>query len=324
MRLPRGVDPTASAPAVAAALFPAKLRRLVKSAGELLLAPKAAEAGEWRNEGHRSPAAWMAAISGTGLGEAISNLETGERLETLDATRDALRRGAGRCRRPAIAAAVAVAILVLEGELLAVAEFGSMRRLKDYRRRFTQQWDMPADENAHYAAVHARPVLPPLDHLRRCLQGRVCRRRTGALFCARSTPAPTSCSTRPVRTMSARPRRPTPPTRSSTWSRVQHHRRTVAVAPMRSCTSVWTAPPCAVVTWPGARCARSPASVLSPSARSGPCFPRPSSRCSSPTGSISPRCATGRVDFAHLRSANRGTRRDVRGPWLRRGHRPRD
>ena len=151
-----GLDPDRITPAVAAALFPlfAKLRRLA-SAGELLLAPKAAEAGEWRNEGHRSPAAWMAAISGTGLGEAISNLETGERLETLDATRDALRRGALSMQKAKDVAAVAVAIPVLEGELLAVAEFGSMRRLKDYCRRVTQQWDMPADENAHYAAVHA-------------------------------------------------------------------------------------------------------------------------------------------------------------------------
>jgi hypothetical protein len=35
----------------------------------------------------------MADTSGTGLGDAISNLETGGRIESLDATTDALRSG---------------------------------------------------------------------------------------------------------------------------------------------------------------------------------------------------------------------------------------
>src|SRR5579872_3127292 len=151
-----GLDSDRITPSVAAALYPlfALLRRQA-SAGELLVAAKAAEASDWRDCGHRSAAAWMAATDGTGLGEAISNLETGERLETLDATKDVLRRGALSMRKAKEVADLAVAIPELEAEVLAYAEHGSWRTLKEYCRRVKLQWETAPDENAHYAAIHA-------------------------------------------------------------------------------------------------------------------------------------------------------------------------
>jgi len=70
----------------------AELARL-GSAGQTLVARRAAQGERWKTEGHRSAASWIARAAGTGLGEAKGLLETGERLERLPATTEALRRG---------------------------------------------------------------------------------------------------------------------------------------------------------------------------------------------------------------------------------------
>ncbi len=62
-------------------------------AGKALFAGRAADAGVWKKEGHRSPGSWMAEVMGTGLGEANGLLETSERLGSLPETAGALRRG---------------------------------------------------------------------------------------------------------------------------------------------------------------------------------------------------------------------------------------
>jgi len=70
----------------------AELTRL-GSAGQVLLTPRVAQSDAWRNEGHRSAASWVASATGTGLGDAIAALETGERLQS--------RRGPQRLSAPA-------------------------------------------------------------------------------------------------------------------------------------------------------------------------------------------------------------------------------
>jgi hypothetical protein len=88
------LDPEVITARQAATLFGlfAEIKRL-GATGEVLVAPRAAEAGTWKEACHRTPAQWMAASTGTGTGEALSILETAGRLEGLPATTDALQRG---------------------------------------------------------------------------------------------------------------------------------------------------------------------------------------------------------------------------------------
>jgi hypothetical protein len=58
-----------------------------------LFAGRAADAGVWRENGHKSAASWMAETSGTGLSEVNGMLVTSERLRSLPETTEALRRG---------------------------------------------------------------------------------------------------------------------------------------------------------------------------------------------------------------------------------------
>ncbi len=60
------------------ALF-ADIERLGAS-GKVLYAQRAAQSMVWRDAGHRSAASWMAATTGTGLGEALGALETSAAL----------------------------------------------------------------------------------------------------------------------------------------------------------------------------------------------------------------------------------------------------
>src|ERR1700684_2296330 len=54
-----------------------------------LVAARATEAGAWRDEGHKSPAAWLAQTTGSGFGQAIALLETSHRLAELPETTEA-------------------------------------------------------------------------------------------------------------------------------------------------------------------------------------------------------------------------------------------
>jgi len=62
-------------------------------AGKLLFAARAAESTKWATEGHRSPEAWLADASGSSMGEAISAIQTADRLCGLEKTTKALRKG---------------------------------------------------------------------------------------------------------------------------------------------------------------------------------------------------------------------------------------
>ena len=62
-------------------------------AARTLVAGRAAGSQEWKKEGHRSPAAWMAATTGTGEGDVHGMIENSERLVSLPQTTEALRRG---------------------------------------------------------------------------------------------------------------------------------------------------------------------------------------------------------------------------------------
>ena len=70
----------------------AEIERLA-SAGTLLAAGRVESSNVWRRSGHRSAAAHVAEVTGTGIGPAISTLETARPLGSLPATDEAVRQG---------------------------------------------------------------------------------------------------------------------------------------------------------------------------------------------------------------------------------------
>ncbi len=70
----------------------AEVERLA-AAGKLLAARRVESSNIWRRTGHRSAAAHVAEATGTGLGPAITALETARNLGSLPATDQAVRQG---------------------------------------------------------------------------------------------------------------------------------------------------------------------------------------------------------------------------------------
>jgi len=109
----------------------AELERLA-AGGRLLFATRAAQSRRWREEGHSSPAHWMAATTGTGLAEAAAGLETSAALRHLPGTEEALRRGALSPAQVQLVTRAASSAPGAEGGLLAAAATGA---LSDLRRQ---------------------------------------------------------------------------------------------------------------------------------------------------------------------------------------------
>jgi Domain of unknown function (DUF222) len=70
----------------------AEVERLA-AAGRILAARRVESSNVWRRSGHRSAAAHVAEATGTGIGPAISTLETARHLTSLPATDEAVRQG---------------------------------------------------------------------------------------------------------------------------------------------------------------------------------------------------------------------------------------
>jgi len=89
-----GLDPETLSGADAARLLAAfaEIERLA-SAGKLLSARRVESSNVWRRSGHRSAAAHVAEATGTGIGPAITALETARHLGSLPATDEAVRQG---------------------------------------------------------------------------------------------------------------------------------------------------------------------------------------------------------------------------------------
>jgi hypothetical protein len=110
------------------------LERMAASA-RVLLSKRAAETEQWKREGFRSAAEWLAAQQGTSTGRAKADIETSERLDGLEDTKEAMRDG---LLSPDQAAAVADAATVnpdAEADLIGLAEQESLRRLRDEAAR---------------------------------------------------------------------------------------------------------------------------------------------------------------------------------------------
>jgi len=152
--LVQGLEPDLVTPARAAELYRlfGQLARTA-SAGQTLLAARAAKSDRWKKEGHRSAASWMARTSGTGVGEAATMLQTAERLESLPGTTEALRHGALSQSQVREIAAAAASRPTAEGELLRAAGAGTFKHLKDRCRAVQARAMSATDENARYERV---------------------------------------------------------------------------------------------------------------------------------------------------------------------------
>ena len=105
------------------------------AAGRALAARRVDETNQWRLEGQRSAASWVAAKTGTSVGTAGGAIETAKRLEELPATREAFvsgRLSEAQAREIASAAASSPAA---ESRLLEFAAREPLGALRDECRR---------------------------------------------------------------------------------------------------------------------------------------------------------------------------------------------
>ena len=102
----------------------------IAAAGKLLAMGRVDATGAWANTGKKSPADWLADVSGSGLGVAIEAVELSRSLESLPETEQSLRQGMLSLPQ---AAAVTLAAKKVPGEekkLLVTAKRGGLSALK--------------------------------------------------------------------------------------------------------------------------------------------------------------------------------------------------
>ena len=128
----------------------AELERLA-AAGRLLSARRVESSNVWRRTGHRSAAAHVAEATGTGIGPALTALETARHLGSLPATDEAVRQG--RLSESQVKEIAGAAILQPDAERSLVDAAGeqplSVLKLRCKRVRAAGQ-----DPRTAYAAIH--------------------------------------------------------------------------------------------------------------------------------------------------------------------------
>jgi len=133
----------------------AEVERLA-SAGKLLSARRVESSNVWRRTGHRSAAAHVAEATGTGIGPALTALETARHLGSLPATDEAVRQG--RLSETQVKEIAGAAILQPEAEQALVDAAGqqplSVLKLRCRRVRAAGQ-----DTRSSYEAVRRSRYL---------------------------------------------------------------------------------------------------------------------------------------------------------------------
>jgi hypothetical protein len=120
------------------------------SGGKILSARRVESSNVWRRTGHRSAAAHLAEATGTGMGPAITALETARRLGSLPATDEAMRNGRLSATQVNEIAGAAILQPGSEQALVDAAKSQplSMLKLRCRRVRATGQ-----DQSATYDAI---------------------------------------------------------------------------------------------------------------------------------------------------------------------------
>jgi uncharacterized protein DUF222 len=144
----------------AAALFTvfSALERTIVAA-KTLVAGRAAESGQWRAQGHASPASWVAQTTGTGIGQAVAILETSEQLIDLPETSQALRRGQLSGQQLQQIATTATGNRSSEAALLAAAASSGLKGLKQECARVRARSVSERDARQRQEQIHKRRSL---------------------------------------------------------------------------------------------------------------------------------------------------------------------
>jgi hypothetical protein len=157
-------DPDSIALSDAVAVYESAARMEKLTAGlKLRMAARAEESKAWRHAGFRSPAEWLARVSGTSTGAAHAELAASERLGELPGTADALSQGElSTVQATAIADAASVDPGA-EERLVTKAKRASVRELRDECARTKAAAD--PDAYARYERIHReRRVRAFTDH----------------------------------------------------------------------------------------------------------------------------------------------------------------
>ena len=146
-------DPAVVAPAEAVGLLSEATRlRNLASALCTKLSVRAAESGQWRRDGARTEAEWVARRLGTSDAEARSTIDTGRALAELPATDSAFRAGRLSPQQAAAVADAAVADPSSEARMLRLAARDHLAGLRKERDRVKAAADPDAD--ARYRRIH--------------------------------------------------------------------------------------------------------------------------------------------------------------------------
>ena len=124
------------------------------AAGKTLAARRAADANHHQCDGHRTPAHWLAEVTGESVGEAIDVLSLGDSLAAHPGIDSAYRGGKlSRSKAKAISGAVRVNPEA-EDELVSNAEEDTVRQVRDRCQRAKAQRRSRQDQQARYDAIH--------------------------------------------------------------------------------------------------------------------------------------------------------------------------
>jgi len=125
------------------------------AAGKVLFSARASQSRIWAEEGHRTPASWLAETSRSSMGEAIASLETAEQLESLSETSAALRRGELSFPQLREIAGASKKDPSKEKELLEAASRQSLRALKERAKKIRLVSSSKEKECERYRAISA-------------------------------------------------------------------------------------------------------------------------------------------------------------------------
>ena len=141
------LDPDGLTPHEAGRLLEA-FDRVVRTAatGATLLARRVEDGQEWRRQGYRSAAEWLAAKTGSSLGSARRKVETSKALKDLPSTRTKMTEGTISPEQGETIAGAAKANPGAEQRLLQKAEKANLHELRDEALRAKAEADRSAKQ----------------------------------------------------------------------------------------------------------------------------------------------------------------------------------
>jgi hypothetical protein len=118
----------------------------IAATGSTLLARRVEDGEEWRRQGYRSAAEWLAATTGSSLGAARRKVETSKALKDLPNTRRKMADGSVSPDQGDAIAGAAAANPAAEERLLRTAEKANLNELRDEALRAKAEADRSAAE----------------------------------------------------------------------------------------------------------------------------------------------------------------------------------